>query len=183
MSARAATVPGPWHCQAQGLEGHRWGWHWCCSCSHELHSSQSSWHGWHCSSMGKSYTAAQWGLPEVSSTTSWNESPFLLQLPIFKQENESVLSQPSQFLYRNLADVWELLGELYCPSCGCCMHMGLSHGKPLNESCLLLVSQEVSLCSPVKILYSCQGSSLLRGLSWPVKPSQVWGCARLSCTS
>lgn len=59
-----------------------------------------------------------------------NESPCLLQLHIFKQENESVLFQPSWFLYRNLANVWELLGELCCPLCASCMHMGEIHGKP-----------------------------------------------------
>lgn len=150
-----ALAPAPPSAGAAGA-GVGLGWGSCC-----CHVLRSSWRAWHSSSEEVSDTAAQWGLPEVPSTASWNESSFLLQLHIFKQENESVLSQPSQFLYRNLADVWELLGELCCPSCGCCMHMGQSHGKPLNESCLLLVSHEVTQCSPVKILNYWQGSGLL----------------------
>lgn len=95
-----------------------------------------------------------------------------------------MLSQPSQFLYRNLADVWELLGELYCPSCGCCMHMGQSYGRPLNEPFLLLVSREVTLCSLVKITTSrTLVSPIHSGLSLAIKRSQVWDCASLTCSS
>lgn len=43
----------------------------------------------------------------VFKRTSRNDSPFLLQLHVFKQKNESVLFQPSQFLCRNLANGWE----------------------------------------------------------------------------
>lgn len=159
LSARAATAPGRWHCPARG------------STAPAAPGAQQQQGG--VAEGEVSYSSAQWGLPEVSSTTSWSESPFLLQLHIFKQENESVLSQPSQFLCRKLADVWELLGELYCPSCGCCMHMGQSHGKPLTESCLLLVSGEIPLCSPVKSFPSrALVSSLHRGLSGQLNPGR-----------
>lgn len=66
---------------------------------------------------GASRAGAQRGLPKLPSGISHDESPCLLQLRVFKQENGSVLFQPSQFLYRNLATVCELLGELCCPLC------------------------------------------------------------------
>lgn len=102
------------------------------------------------------HTGARWGLRTIFKRTSRNESLFLLQLHIFKQENESVLFQPSRFLYRNLANVWEFLGERCCPLCTSCMHMGEIHGKPWwalwMSPVLLLVLCEVTLCSLLKII-------------------------------
>lgn len=83
-----------------------------------------------------------------------------------------------QLFHRNLEAVWELLGDLCCPSCAFCMHRGHIHGKPCW---ILWMSPVCSGCS-VKLLCSVLKSTIdrtlvqstCRGLFLAIKARQIW---------